>query len=248
MYHQATFKEAANGVESGGGKVLSSTEPRISDFVDNRIQGELGEQVDDGLETIQSVHKPIKSSAKLPIVGETKARQAGAFHYDPKTRAPQNIGIHPHSPNPEMTVAHEYGHNLHMTLFHSDLNTDGYTKLDSPELKGLKDALEDSDAVKTLRESLESKSTFDKVGDLTMPNELSPKDIADAEYYLEDQELFARSYAQYIATRSGNKTMLGQLDEMRSAIDFRRDRQWDGNDFAPIATAFDTLFSEKGLR
>ncbi|NIM22468.1 MAG: hypothetical protein GTN64_08670 [Candidatus Latescibacteria bacterium] len=61
-------------------------------------------------------------------------------------------------------------------------------------------------------------------------------------------EFFARSYAQYITTRSGDALMNNELDR-------RLDRQrnglahanWEPNDFEPIAEAFDELFDSLGL-
>jgi hypothetical protein len=61
-------------------------------------------------------------------------------------------------------------------------------------------------------------------------------------------EFFARSYAQYIATRSGDAWMNNELD---SQLEARRQgfapTQWERDDFEPIADAFDDLFESLGL-
>ena len=61
---------------------------------------------------------------------------------------------------------------------------------------------------------------------------------------LDPKELWARSYAQYIATRSGDEVLLAELArETKKANVFK---QWDDDDFAPIASSIDVLFKSKG--
>ncbi len=61
------------------------------------------------------------------------------------------------------------------------------------------------------------------------------------------RENFARAYAQYIALRSGNETMIRQIDETNK---FTKSGgmplQWEWDDFEPIARGFDRLFKKKG--
>jgi len=62
-------------------------------------------------------------------------------------------------------------------------------------------------------------------------------------------EYFARSYAQYIATRSGDPWMLNELESER--VLKRRGfapTQWEDDEFEPIADAFDELFESLGLK
>ena len=65
-------------------------------------------------------------------------------------------------------------------------------------------------------------------------------------YLLNPKELWARSYAQYIAKKSGNATMLAQLDSVRNSDPFYGSRQWQDADFEAIASAIDALFKDKG--
>ena len=61
-------------------------------------------------------------------------------------------------------------------------------------------------------------------------------------------EYFARSYSQYIATRSGDTWM---DNELQSELDVTRrggaPTHWEPDDFEPIAEAFDGLFDSLGL-
>lgn len=62
-------------------------------------------------------------------------------------------------------------------------------------------------------------------------------------YLLDDRELFARAYSQYVAERSGDPDLLAGLEDTRGGpIPY----QWSEADFAPIASAMDDLMVELG--
>ena len=66
---------------------------------------------------------------------------------------------------------------------------------------------------------------------------------------LSPEELWARTYAQYVAQKSGNSRMMGELDEL---LEIERDEvlyvpeQWTKDDFVPIIKALDQLFGVLG--
>ena len=62
---------------------------------------------------------------------------------------------------------------------------------------------------------------------------------------MQGDELWARSYAQYIATKSGSAALMRELNEVRNGTNDYRFAQWDDADFKPISAAMDVLF--KGL-
>lgn len=67
-------------------------------------------------------------------------------------------------------------------------------------------------------------------------------------YLLSPEELFARSYAQWIAVRSGDPTLLQQLRRRR--IETRVEgppQQWEDKDFESVAAALDDFFHSQGL-
>lgn len=65
------------------------------------------------------------------------------------------------------------------------------------------------------------------------------------DYLLMPEEMWARSYAQYIAVRSRDPDLLTALAAERNDPLYRA-KQWDDDDFEPIAKAFDTLFEGLG--
>jgi hypothetical protein len=68
-------------------------------------------------------------------------------------------------------------------------------------------------------------------------------------YALRTNELWARSYAQYIAVRSGDAAMMAELrkeqaEQRAAAVPITA--QWQDDDFEPIARAFDAIFTQLG--
>ncbi len=68
------------------------------------------------------------------------------------------------------------------------------------------------------------------------------------DYLLSPEELFARAYAQYIASRSEDPEMLEELDRRREEHEGGYPQQWPDAEFAPIAGAFDAMFGGLGWR
>lgn len=130
------------------------------------------------------------------------------------------------------TLCHEFGH--HITLgergqgrveFYKELSTD-------PELKAWHNIVK---ATPQFKHFLDIEGSVSATGDA--------RDYAS---YLKDpRELFARSYSQWIATRSKNKTMLDQNEKLKNMAD--GNYQWSDSDFKPIGVALDAYFSKRGL-
>lgn len=73
-----------------------------------------------------------------------------------------------------------------------------------------------------------------------------------AKYLLEGKEMFARSYAQWIATRSNDPVGMAELRKYQAPDpgqhEIGRSRQWSDEDFKPIGEALDRLFEKQGWR
>lgn len=74
-------------------------------------------------------------------------------------------------------------------------------------------------------------------------------------YLLQTHEVFARSYSQYIAVRSNDAAGLKELAKLQAegkpgsqGVFPAYPRQWEDDDFEPIAKAFDRLFDSLGWR
>lgn len=63
-------------------------------------------------------------------------------------------------------------------------------------------------------------------------------------YLTQGREVFARAYAQYIATKTGHKRALADIE--REANQRWRQSQWKHENFQPVVKAFDELMKELG--
>lgn len=126
--------------------------------------------------------------------------------------------------HPELTVAHEIGHFLDFSGMPGD---------------GFQSEIQSVAEMRRLVEALEASPTAQAIARLD--------DRRKRSYLLNGSEMFARSYSQYIAWRSGDERMREQLDRiLQSDRAASRLTQWGHGEFAPIAAAFDELFLAAG--
>lgn len=120
------------------------------------------------------------------------------------------------APVADTTLIHEIGHYI-----------DDYMDLwDEGALRGWSSAVGKTNTYKTLKH-------------------LQARDESDYLNYLADRsELFARSYEQWIATRSGNGKLVEILERRQSGL--RYPEYWPHDDFLPVAEALDSLFKKLG--
>jgi len=176
------------------------------------------------LAEIDAIHS-VSNLPAIPVVATTSKRSAGSYHYLIGGK-PINIKINTGklAPHRELTLAHEIGHFIdHQAI--SGVSV--FASESSPLMDEWIAAVDASKATELL-----------KVGNPKMA------------YYLSRREQWARSYAQYIATKSGNPLLVGQLDAIRAPNPLHHDwvahRQWQDDDFVPISAAIDSIFSKLG--
>lgn len=127
-----------------------------------------------------------------------------------------------------LTAVHEFGHVLDGEAFN--------TPALRAKVKAVHTAMEGTAGVKMLRRGKITK-TFDFGG---------KKYVVGGNifgYYLRRDEMFARGYAQYIATRSKSRAMKVDLNKRRHMV---LNGQWSDKDFVKVANAYDDLFKEAG--
>lgn len=210
----------------------------VSQALDVHVGDELGERVGHGIQVIDRVHK----DGKLPMVPVQRSqstKELGAFGIHRHTRQPAYIKVSRYSDHPDLTTVHEVGH----FLDHNGIGTPGGFSSDlaatAPELPEIGEwwrAVEGSDS-------------YNKFLHLLTVNEPGVDHKSIREYWLDPAELWARSYAQYIATRSGDRVLLTQLramQERQTANDLAYPSQWSHEDFHPIINAMDKLFRKLG--
>jgi len=104
-----------------------------------------------------------------------------------------------------------------------------------------------SKAIQLLKDKYATPQTYAEIVTNQFGQEYEVKpDRKMLEYYFSSEEIWARSYSQYIAVKSQNRLLLDQLSAERNIPVYGDCIQWDDEDFAPIAAAIDELFMEMG--
>jgi len=253
-----------DGGDGGGPDAAVTPTPRRRNPVSAAIRlpdGPLGRAVVRALRVIDSVH----DDGRLPPVGVIPGEDItvlGAYRSvwdDMRGRfLPVEMAVYPGGgEHVEMTIAHEVGHFLDEQIFGGAGEADGSEdfgpddRLDGGEMGAWRVAVLRSRAYKRLRDTFEGpdeiritdgggRTGFHPVNKEFLERELLPL-----------REAWARSYAQYIAVRSGDPLALRQLAGMRDPADARVQyypEQWADDDFEPIARAIDALFGARGWR
>lgn len=207
-------------------------------------RGKVAGKIRDAIKVIDSVHS---DGDLIPIDILTKSlgdNTHGAYNFkDGKGKpAPISIEIAVGGPRPEITAVHEIGHYLDNVAL-----SDGHESLfgsTSPAAKDFMTAVNQSRLSQSLRLQKSRKTVEQTLKDGTTVTVPTHRNYID--YLLKPEEMFARAYAQYIATRSGNPAMLQQLAEMRDNPYNPYKTQWTDEDFAPIAAELDKWFKLKG--
>jgi SPP1 gp7 family putative phage head morphogenesis protein len=195
---------------------------------------QLTDNIKNGINAIDSVLK-IRSGrfTKFPIKQSYGKQEIGALSID-ITGKPVVMKVSVYSPYPELTTVHEFGH-----LFDLEgIGTKGKYSSLAGEISQWEIAVENSQAYLNLKRYSKNKTDYEKIGYQRI---FVNKDQIN--YNLQKDELFARSFAQYIALKSGDKILLEQINSVRSGP-IVASYFWSEEDFQPIASAFDRLLGK----
>lgn len=189
---------------------------------------------------------------RIPVEPETTRKRLGGFFFVPGLPIAKRITVK--GDDLAFTLVHEVGHFLDHQVLGAPRGRFGSlfaTQADN-EMHAWQQAVNESRHLRALRLSRDtgvahSAATLEPV---------TVKGIIDTEprpwrtqqafvrYQLTPEEVWARSYAQYIAEESADPRLLaglrqGQADPVYGG-------QWDTADFAPIRAAIKALFQAKG--
>lgn len=179
------------------------------------------------LAAVEEAHRVPRSMVHCSIAAGISSGNPGS--YDIATRT---IEVDPTVPDPGMTVLHELAHHLDFTVLSEGPQAGSATA----RLQGWRDAVDNSLAVATLVRRYWKPMVIRGVAVHADPDRLM--------YYLEVEELFARSYSQYIAVKSGNEHLLDELEMapgLAPGVEVLYPEQWDDLDFRAIEWALDDL-------
>ena len=169
--------------------------------------------------TLQAIDQVHSDGDLPPIPVLPMSRDGDAVAFDGEL-----IGVDPADSTPELSLAHEVGHQLGWLL-----------RGEGADMADLLAVMNDTKQSRRLRDVAEDAGQTDLLALLD--------EIDD----IDDREKFARAYAQYIAWRSGDETLLSQIDAaLADDLYIASLRQWPYAEFLPIALQFDMLFERVG--
>jgi hypothetical protein len=199
------------------------------------LDGADGPAVQHVLGAIDAVHAGPALAAVTLTTGFLLPGEAGRYTFRlPKDR-PDEIRVNLDVADWQLALVHEVGHLIDRVALGSGGEQFASLQHD-PDLAEWWVAVRQSAAVRSL--------LAPKLGRETVPAALQDY----LTYLLSEQELFARTYAQWIAARSGDATLLVQVALRREhrEYDLPLPLQWEIADFVAIGFALDELFRRKG--
>ena len=198
----------------------------------------------DALAAIDSVHK----DGRLPRISLKRLALSrgmhGRFLYAAGGQ-PLEIAVHYASSHAELTTVHEIGHFLDYAGFGIFSE---FCSVAEPILSDWRLAVRGSKAVQRLgylwRFPADTVQETQVTGDVVEYKIEKPY----LEYLLQNEELWARSYAQFITVKSGHPELREQLSRLRDrpARSLYYWEQWDDEDFLPILTEIEAVFRQLG--
>jgi hypothetical protein len=204
----------------------------VSSTMRIEASGKVADVARESLDTIDRVHGVgFSSHITIPVVEGGSSTRPGGFEFYHGGR-PVHIELSSRSATPHIDFTHEVGHFLDHQLIGS--LGDYASRSGDAVLSGWKTAVEATAAYQRLSDLAEMKRVR-----VAQPNggyRYVPVDRIYARYLLRPQELFARSYAQFIAVESGNTNLINELATLRKTREgaIRYPAQWADEDFAAI--------------
>ncbi len=213
----------------------------VSSALNVEVPGAFGQRLDAAIAAIDSVH----GDGNLPTIPINTAAMAVGRGGQIAVRngVPVYINVAENGFGPELALIHEIGHDLDYGALRGLPGSDA---LMAPVQAALRNSAAAQELARLATVESVPATGLDLAG-VTRSFNL-PIDQAHIAYISSNDELWARAYAQYIAIRSGDTTLMDQLNLRRGPgpLSFRYPEQWTDADFAPIASAIDALFQRLG--
>jgi hypothetical protein len=211
----------------------------VTNALVNLTKGKVNEAVRTAMNAIDKVHGD-GNLPRIPVQQSSGGRRVGEFARIGDR--PKHIKISPKGSTPSLNMAHEVGHFIEYSGIPKQQYGPRIFEL-SPHFKEWLATVKNSEAYAELRSLKSEKWMANQRPDGTVGQ--FPVDRRYVGYLLSPEELWARSYAQYIAHRSGSSVMIKEVASVRDQPSAYRNAHWTPADFEPIAQAIDKMF--KGL-
>lgn len=191
--------------------------------------------INDTINVINKIHGIPDNLSTIDVYTEV-IKNSDGYIKTTNTGLPIEIVINSTSKTKEWTLAHEFGHYLDNQVIGpaGGFGSESTADIVKPWLQ----AVRESKSYKGLM-SMKAGNTFPVHGmQVRWPDQY-------LDYLTTERELFARSYSQYIAQKSGNASLMAAVQEYQK--DSYLFQQWDNDDFKPIFSAIESILSDLGL-
>ncbi len=182
---------------------------------------------------------------RIPIMSNDRQDYIGFLNVT-KSGQPTRMEIRKLGPHVHDTIAHETGHFLDYAGIPRTRPTfEEERNLRAEELfKDFFKAVDASESIKTLNLRATQNTIKTVKGSVVSDYSLDQKHI---QYLLQENEIWARAYSQWIAYRSGQEDLLADHEyiQSRGGHDIYPS-QWKEADFQAIGKAMDAIFSKLG--
>ena len=213
--------------------------------VSRALDVEGGSQIESQLRNAIAAIDQVHTDGVLPRLPVTTAALTDLHGYFRSTTAGDavEIVVNLFSPHVELTTVHEIGHFLDFKALDQAAP---WASANSPAFASWREAVKRSQAAQTLRHFSDPAVSTIKapLGNASVVE--YPVDKVYVAYLFRARELWARSYAQFIATESHDPALLQQLEEERerpgSSIYYPK--HWDDDDFEPVRAEIDAIFQD----
>ena len=193
------------------------------------------------IRTVLSAVESVHGDGNLPPISvalRSLGPFEGRFVVDPATGVPLRIVIDSET-RARLAMLHELGH----FLDYAGIGVPNqYASHAANLLKAWRRAIRSTLAFEELDRMREN--GFVELVRADGTREMVPVDVSYVEYLMHYNELWARSYAQFIAVRSGHPSLRADLDERRRRRHDRiyYPRFWDDHDFVVVDQAIERLY------
>lgn len=226
---------------------------KVSAAAKVEAKGKVGKAINETLAAIDEVHGD-GALNDLPFV-KSSGKGRWGFYEHTYSGTPIRIAVSDKADTPMMTAAHEIGHWLDGAILPIGKNNAYFSS--SSEAEAVADfwrAIDQTDAIQQLnklrREGGTVKMKVPKLevvdGKLIQVAVMQdvPANGRYVRYLWRNDEIWARAYAQYVATRSSNPALKAEL--FVEQADRGYPQQWSDEDFAPVAASIDKIFKVMG--
>lgn len=202
-------------------------------------------QLNAGLNAIDSVHG---DGQLVPIGLEVKTLKTKNGFFEMIGKKPTRIVVSTDVLDRNSTLFHEVGH--YMDYGWLGISKGATGKEWEKEAGEFWKAVEESEGFKRLQEFRYGKRKIKwkvkKNGVDTIVEESARSNSKYLSYLAQKDELWARAYSQYIATKSNNTKAREFQKQYSPSAEIGIAQQWDDGDFANIASAIDKIMQKAG--